>query len=34
MSSMNLNISVLELSLELDETLIKTLKEYADAKKD
>lgn len=34
MSSMNLNLSVLELSLELDETLIKIVKEYADAKKD
>ncbi len=34
MSSMNLHLSVLELSIELDETLIKTLKEYTDAKKD
>lgn len=34
MSSMNLNLSVLELSLELDEALIKNVKEYADAKKD
>ena len=33
-SSMNLKLSILELSLELDTTLIKIVKEYADAKKD
>lgn len=34
MSSFNLNLSCLELTIELDETLITTVKEYTDAKKD
>lgn len=34
MSSFNLKLSILELSIELDEVLIKTVKEYTDAKKD
>jgi tetraacyldisaccharide 4'-kinase len=34
MSSFNLNLSCLELTIELDETLINTVKEYTDAKKD
>jgi tetraacyldisaccharide 4'-kinase len=34
MSSFNLNLSCLELSVELDEALITTVKEYTDAKKD
>ncbi|MDD5161152.1 MAG: tetraacyldisaccharide 4'-kinase [Sulfuricurvum sp.] len=34
MSSFNLNLSCLELAIELDETLITTVKEYTDAKKD
>ena len=33
MSSFNLNLSVLELTLELDETLITTVKEYVHAAK-
>lgn len=34
MSSFNLNISILELTLEVDKALITTVKEYTDAKKD
>jgi tetraacyldisaccharide 4'-kinase len=34
MSSFNLNLSIMELSIELDGELIKTVKEYVDAKKD
>lgn len=34
MSSFNLNLSCLELTIELDKTLITTVKEYTDAKKD
>lgn len=34
MSSFNLNLSVMELSIELDKALINTIKEYTNAKKD
>lgn len=34
MSSFNLNLSVMELSIELDKALINTVKEYTNAKKD